>query len=273
MKKQLTAALVLVAAAIGAAAPSWAFQSVQRATVTAGTTVGGVKAARFTLNVRSINNQTANLTVGSSITWSSVVAGDGWKMADRLLVINSTVTDLNGGIQLYTENTANDASPKFTDPTPGVTTNPDSAAAGLVSAVDTTVTLPLAWSIKSSSKVVEGTDPLTSIGATDPNNGSASGANNKFQWLFVTDRYNSSGIDYNQDGDVTDAGDAAPFVDGSVYQSIVRVNGIHTGQGDTDIEVRPDGTNAFVYFESNFANALPQTSYQTTALRVEAFIQ
>jgi hypothetical protein len=264
---------VLVAAAIGATTPSWAFTSVQKATVTAGTFVGGVKVARFTLSIHDAVNPFS--AARSSVTWSGVTAGDGWKLADRLLVINSTVTDSNGGIQIYTENTAADASPKFADPTPAVTTNPDSAAAGLLEGTSGTTSnvLPLAWTIKSSTRVVEGGTDLTGVGATDPNNGATAGFNNKYQWLYVTDRYNVNGIDFNQNGNVTDPTDSAPFVDGAIYQSMVRLTGLHVQQDPTSIEVRPDGTDAFVYFQANFANALPQTAYQTTALRVEAFIQ
>jgi hypothetical protein len=58
-----------------------------------------------------------------------------------------------------------------------------------------------------------------------------------------------------------------------MFQSMVRVNGLHVQQDPASIEPRADGTDAFVYFQANFANALPQTPYQTTALRVEAFIQ
>jgi hypothetical protein len=276
MKKQLIAAFVLVAAAIGATTPSWAFQSVQKSSVTAGTFVGGTRTARFTLNVRNISNQNVNLVAGSSITWSGVNAGDGWKMADRLLVINSTVTDSNGGIQIYTENTAADAVPAFVDPTPANKINADSAAGGLVqgNSGSSSVVLPMAWSIKDGSRIVEGGTAATGVGAADPNNGPTTAVNNnKFQWLFVTDRYNTQGVDFNGDGDVTDPTDSAPFVDGSAYASMVLVNGIHVQQAPTDIEARADGTDSFVYLEANFAAASAQTAYQTTALRVEAYIQ
>lgn len=272
MKKQVIAALVLVAAAIGAAAPSWAFQSVQKTTVTAGTFVGGSRIARFTLTIRDTSNPFG--TNRSSVTWSNISSGQGWTMADRLLVLNSTVTDANGGVQIYTENTAADAVPQFVDPTPAVKTNPDSAAAGLLqgNSGTTSTVLPVAWSIKSSTKQVGGGNPATGIGAADPN-GNATGAANSSQWLFLTDRYDDQGIDYNNNGNVTDPGDAAPFVDGMVYISMVRVGGIHTGQSDTDIEGRADGLDSYVYFEANFQNAAAQTAYQTTAMRVEAFIQ
>jgi len=286
MKKQLIAALVLVAAAIGATTPSWAFQSVQKTTVTAGTFVGGARVARFTLNIRDISNQLVNLPITSSITWSGVQSGQGWTMASRLLVLNSTVTDNNGGIQIYTENTASDASPKFVDPTPSSTTNADSNAAGLLEGLTGTSSkaLPMAWTIKSTTRTIEGGTDVTGVGAADPNNGPTTGVfNNKFQWLFVTDRYNTGGIDYDNDGQIVlgdgsiDPGDAAPFIDGAKYQSLVRVGGIHVSQDSRPdplgMEGRNDGLDSFVYFQANFAEAAAQTPYQTTTLRVEAFIQ
>jgi len=272
MKRKL-AGLILIAAAMGATASSWAFQSQQKQSVLAGSHVGGQKVARFTLKIRDTSNPFG--VDQSSLTWTGVNAGDGWKIGDRLIVLNSTVTDSNGGIQIYTENTASDASPQFVDLTPADTTNPDSAAAGLLEGLSgsTNHVLPVAWSIKSSTKIVEGAVATTGIGATDPNNGSTTGANNKFQWLFVTDRYNTQGIDFNQDGNVTSPGDAAPFADGDPFISMVRVGGIHVQQNPASIESLSDGLNAYVYFEANFAQAAAQTDYQTTALRVEAFIQ
>lgn len=278
MKKMKIAVLALFAAATGATVQSWAFTSQGISTVTAGTFVGGAKVARFSLNIKNTANPFgANR---SSVTWSSVAAGDGWKIADQLLVIRSTVTDSNGGVQIYTDNTASDAVPQFLDPTPGPTpsnlTNPDSAAGGLLrgnAAGTTSEVLPMAWSIKSTTRTVESGDANTGIGATDPNNGADTGLNNRHQWLFIADKSNTAGIDYNQDGDVIDAGDAAPFVNGDVFLSMVRVGGIHVQQNPASIELRADGLASYVYLQANFAAASAQQAYQTTTLRVEAFIQ
>lgn len=268
------AALAFVVAAMSALSSAWAFQSQQAQSVTAGTTVGGTKVARFTLAIKDTANPLG--ADAPSISWTGVSAGDSWTIAKQLLVINSTVTDNNGGIQIYTDNTSVSAVPRFVDPTPTNATNPDSAAGGLLEgnvAGNTSVRLPMAWSIKSSSKVVDGANPATAIGAADPNTGPTTGSNYRFQWLFVSDKANTAGIDFNQDGDVTDPTDGAPFVNGDIFLSMVRSNGIHFEQGPTAIEPLADGQNAYVYFQANFTSAAAQQAYQTNRLFVEAFIQ
>jgi hypothetical protein len=274
MKKQVIAALVLVAAAIGATTPSWAFTSQLKKVVTAGTFVGGTRAALFTLNVRTVNT-TQNLPVGSSVTWSGVTAGQSWTLADRFLVLNSTVSDLNGGIQIYTDNTSATANPKFNLPAPSQPINASNSAGGLVRG-DGAQVLPMAWSIKSTAKVANGTDAATGIGAADPNSPTGTGANNPFQWLFVTDKGNTAGLDFNGDGDVTDAGDSAPFLNGAAYITPIRNGGALEVLQDGTLESSANtgnGRDSFMYFEANFAQAAPQTLYQTTTLTVEAFIQ
>jgi hypothetical protein len=213
--------------------------------------------------------------VRSSITWSGLTPGYGWKIADRLLVLNSTVTDTNGGIQIYTENTASDASPKFVLPLPADPINPVNNAAGLLQGIsgNTSTTLSMAWSIKASTKEVEVNDPVNGIGAQNPNNPTGSGYNNPFQWLFITDSVNTSGIDYNGNGTVTDPGDQAPFVNGAAYISPVRVGGGLEVLQDGTIQAETNGSNSYLYLQANFGNAAAQTAYQTTTLRVEAYIQ
>src|SRR5439155_3431456 len=132
-----------------------------------------------------------------------------------LLVLNSTVTASGGGVQIYTDNTASDAVPKFVDPTPADKTNNDSMAAGLVKGVSGTSSdtpLPMAWSIKDSSS--------TGVQAADPNNGPTSGPGNKFQWLFMKDKYN------NQD---VPGLNSTAFVNGQPFITMINVSGIHYG--------------------------------------------
>src|SRR5688572_25375879 len=131
MKHQIKVLVFAASALVGLTAPSWAFQSVKITTVTAGARTGGALIADYTMNIRDVGNPFgANQ---SSITWSGVnVPNTQWKIADRLILLNSTVTAGGGGVQIYTDNTAADASPRFIDPTPGDKTNADSIASGLV---------------------------------------------------------------------------------------------------------------------------------------------
>ncbi len=277
MKKKL-AVLAFVATAIGAWTPSWAFQLVQIETVTATAVTGGAKVARFNFVIRDAAN--VNGPNRPNLGWSGVdPLSTQWKMSDQVIVMASTVTDAAGGIQIHTDNTAADASPKFVDPTPGNLINPDSNAAGLLQGTSgvTSTVLPMAWSIKDSSRTVESGTVNTGIGAADPNNGPITAVyNTKYQWLFVTDKFNVQGIDYSGDGLVTpgpNSPDAAPFVNGAKYITMRNSTGIHFGQADGEFASVPQGQTNYVYFEANFLGSQVQQTYQTTTLRLEAFIQ
>jgi hypothetical protein len=282
MKKQRIAVVALLAGAMFAAsAPSWAFTPQGTSTVTAGAFVQGSRVARFNLAFRDVNLPLVSNPAISSITWSGIDPNvTNWKIADTLLVMNSTVTDSGGGVQIFTDNTAADAKPKFIDPTPTISSNTDSACAGLLYATSTTggftskVALPVAWSIKATTKTVENTDPTNGIGNTDPNTGSTTGYNNKFQWLFVTDRYNTLGIDFDNDGVIDPSdGDAAPFVDGAPFITLRNLSGLHNTQDPADFSGGANGQDAYIYFEAKWSGAEAQRAYQTTTLRLQAFLQ
>ena len=262
MKKMKIAVLALFAAAMGASVQSWAFQSVARSTFTAGTKTSGALIANVTVKVR--DNTAPFGADRSSVTWSGVtIPGTGFKAADRFLLLNATVTDVGGGVQIYTRNTETDASPKFQDPTAGDKTNSDSMAAGLVAGLpgttSTVTPLPIAWSIKASSQVI-GTD----LAAADPNNGPTTGIGNKFQWLYMKDRYNTANIVPLN---------FTAFVDGQAFITMINVTGLHIGQADTDFTAFLDGLNSFAYLEADFTTAAAQATYQTSTLTVESYLQ
>jgi hypothetical protein len=134
MKKQKLALLAIVAAVMTVlATPSSAFQSVQIATRAASVLTGGSLSASFTLKIRNTNDPLNPAVDLATITWSGVTPPTTqWKIADQLMVLVATVTDGNGGVQIYTNNKASDSSYSFVDPTPGITNNPDSDPAGLL---------------------------------------------------------------------------------------------------------------------------------------------
>jgi hypothetical protein len=278
MKKYIAGMLVAAAALVASVAPSWAFQSVSITTITAQTTTGGTRTAAFTLVIRNVGTPLTG-SVGT-VNWTGVdPLSTTWKIADQLLVINSTVTDAGGGIKIYTDNNHAAANPRFIPPT-AVSTAPTSVAAGLVKvpAVGTTTSeapLPMAWSIKTASKTVESGTVDTGIGAADPQTGPETATrDNRFQWLNMTDKLNwASGTDYNGDGDTTDPGDSGVKALDDPFLVMINKIGIHFGQAPTEFGAHPDGQNSFVYLEANFATADVQQAYRTNTLRVEAFIQ
>lgn len=280
MKRHGIAVLAFVAALAAFVTPASAFVSQKISTRSAEALVGGARTADFTMAIRNTNDPFG--ADQSSVTWSGITPlVTNWKIADRLLVINSTVTDTGGGVKIYTDNTGIGASPAFVDPTPGAIgtvnrRNSDSSAGGLVAddGVNSQV-LPMAWSIKSATRTVESGTVDTGIGAADPNTGPATATrDNKFQWLFVTDPYNwTDGVDFNNDGDVLDVGDSTPQALDSRYTTMIKHSGIHFGQADGEFAALGAGQNAYVYLEANFAQAAAQTAYKTSTLRVEAYIQ
>jgi hypothetical protein len=269
MKKQKLALLAIVAAVMTVlATPSSAFQSVQIATRAASVLTGGSLSASFTLKIRNTNDPLNPAVDLATITWSGVTPPTTqWKIADQLMVLVATVTDGNGGVQIYTNNKASDSSYSFVDPTPGITNNPDSDPAGLlkvpVAGTTTTSALSMAWSIKAATQTVG-----TTLLAADPNTGPTTGPGNKFQWLFMEDK-NTPPIDFNGDA----INDTTGFINGDTFVTMIKTIGIHTGQGPTDFQAQPNGVPSYVYFQSNFTPAQAQTAYQTNTLRVEAFIQ
>lgn len=266
MKKKI-ALLAFAAAALGAWTPSWAFQSVGRSTFTAGLLSGGVNTATATIVIRDANNPLGSPN-RSTMTWSGVTPpSTQWKLSDRCFVITATVTDAGGGLQIYTRNTDADAVPKFVDPTPGVTNNSDSNPAGLLrgnTVSNTGVVLPLAWSIKGSSAIIEGGTDLTGVGAADPNNGSSAAVfNNKFQWKFFKDRATPT----------IPATNSTVFVDGEPYVTMISIDGFHFGQADSEFAPLSATKRAFVYLEADFTTAAANQAYQTTTMTIESFIQ
>lgn len=277
MSKRI-AVFSFVAAALAIATPSWAFQSTKIATMTASVTTGGAKLATFSHSIRSVTNPFG--TNATAITWSGVdPLSTQWKIADQLVVINSTVTDANGGVKIYTDNTAADAVPRFVDPTPTNDNDPDSRAAGLLlgsAGTTSAAPLPMAWSIKASTKVVNGANENTGIRPREPNDSvipDLTGSDNPYQWLYMTDKSNWDGIDNNDDGDFEDADESEPLALDAPYVKMLNHVGIHFTGEDTTFGGHPDGSNAFVYFQANFLGAQVQQAYQTTALRIESFIE
>ena len=262
MKKLMAGMLVAVAAIIASAAPSYAFVSTGKVRVKATATTGGTNQAAFTLSARSV---VGNVVQGTTtITFPSVdPLSAGWTLGQQYLVINATVTDVGGGVKIYTDNTSAVAVPKFVAPTT-VSTAPTSVAAGLLKGTSGTTSvapLPMAWTIKAA---------VATPAAANPQN---AGDPNSFQWLNVTDAANwSSGTDFNGDGDVVDAGDSAPLALNAKFPTMISNVGIHFGQADTEFGAHPDGQDAYIYVEANFAGAEVLTSYQTTALTIESYI-
>jgi len=80
-------------------------------------------------------------------------------------------------------------------------------------------------------------------------------------------------IDYNGNGNSTDAGDQLVMTYDSAYVRMRTLAGIHFGQNDTDFGAIPQGSNAWIYMEANFSGANVLQAYQTNQLKIEAFTE
>jgi hypothetical protein len=264
--KRLLALLSVVIATISIGVPAaQAFTSVKVGVVTASATVGGTPIADFTLTLRDVTTPISGPT-RTQLNWSGVTASaTGWKIADQLIVLNSTVTDRSGGVQIYTDNKSGagtPADPQFVDPSPADATNSDSNGAGLIYADPsgkTAEVLPMAWSVQGSTKVVG-----TSLLPVDPNAPAATGPASPAQWLYMSDKGTTANIPSTN---------TSAFANGADFVTMINALGIHAAQGPTGFFSFPDGQNSYVYLQTNFAGASASSTYLTKKLTVEAFTQ
>jgi len=278
-------ALITAAAAILllGSTRSWAVWRPQAiSTVTATVTTGGTPSASFTLALKDVVNPA---TVRPNVSWAGALPNSTWKIADTMLEIQWSVTDVNGGIQIYTDNTNQTmtpiASPYFVDATPGDNAsdpnghNLDSNPAGLLQVFtglsSSTVALPLAWSIKTSTMVVGLDNAARGILPADPNGTVEIGAGNKYQWLYMKDKATPA-LDLDGDGSWTGSADGTPFANAESFVTMIKSSGIHGAQGPANFYADPD-RKSYVYLQGDFTTANAQTTYRTTGLKVEAFLQ
>ena len=252
--------LALIAAAVAAfSSPSWAFTPVARTTVTATVTTFGSKIAAVTVKIRNVGTPFG--ADQTQIAWSGVTPpSTQWKIADQFILLNATITDVGGGVQIYTRNMDADAVPAFVDPTPLDGTNVDSNPAGLLLGTSGTTgtRLQVAWSIKAASATV-GTNLLPA----DPKTGPETGVGNRYQWLFMADK-NTPAIPST---------DTSAFSNGAESVTAINVSGLHTAAGPAGFFAHPDGQNSFLYLQGEFTTAAALQTYQTRTLTIESFLQ
>jgi hypothetical protein len=279
IKKYVVPLLVLACTALMPKAGFAAFTSISRSTMPASVSFTGTGSVSINPVIKLASNPIGSV-VQSSITWSGVSIGaTQWKLSDDVIVLTSTITASNGGVQIYTDNTGSQGgtseSGSFT-----YTGSASSDPAGLVNANNPSAQpLSMAWSIKTATKTIEGGTDQTGVGAADPNNGSTAAVfNNKFQWLFFKDQK-------------TPAIGANPaFSNGEDYVISLDFRGVHAVQGAEDTNPIytsrsnsaggsqqffpvPTVTTSYIYPEANFGPAVTPASYGTKTLRLEAFTQ
>lgn len=218
----------------------------------------------FNVTLKNISDNVAT----STITWKNVSLPKSWVLADQYIQVDLDPDTTPWGLQIYTDNTASDASPKFTSAVTAGTVG--SNPAGLVDMTTTTKVLAMAWSIKAAtSTIVVGTNTYTipPLAANPNNNGLLGNPTdpNAFQWLFMQDRGTPS----------IPLANTSAFSDGNSFVAVKNNLGIHFVQGSTTTldssQFGAANSPNYIYLESDFDNAVTPRTYKTTTLRLEFY--
>jgi hypothetical protein len=196
-------------------------------------------APNFTVSILNRSNNAA----ATQVDWTNPLAA--WALADQYLSVETDSTIISWGVQLYTNNTASNANPRYTGLVSSFTQTP----AGLVNIVDTKSLVPLAWATRSNVSTI-------TVVAADPNNSSDP---NSFQWLIAEDQAQIAVPSLN----ATAFANADPFI-------TTRNNvGVHFSQKSTDFG--PADPPYRIYLEAGLGVSLAQQTYQTSMLTLELF--
>ena len=247
MKRYIPAVLILGLAALVPGRAMAAFTSISRSTNTAIAPLTGAGTVAMTVTLRNLSDNSTT----TQVYWSGVTLPTSFVRSGAYAQIDSTITAAGGAVQLYTDNTAADASPLFTYVGSTTSANP----VGLVDMTTTTRALPLAWSVKD-----------TTASAPTAANPTDSTDANSFQWLIMKDKQTPTNV----------ALGSTQFTNGEAYVTVKRVvdagnSGIHFGGADTEFGAAsaPD----FVYFQADFRNAVTPRTYKSNVMRFEAYTQ
>ncbi len=171
-------------------------------------------------------------------TWTTPSLPTGWVAANQYIKINCVPDYSNWGIQIYTDNKASNANPKFTG-----TGNP----AGLVCQTATTVALPLAW------RCVDITTNTLSVQQGAPSYPArlwVTGLGNQYPCFLWMEDKNTAGFTNNSD-----------------YVTVWNTSGIQTAEYAWSNATTP----IYIYLAADFANASTPNTYTTNKLTLEFF--
>lgn len=228
----------LVAAVFVACAASSVFAlGVENSTLTAKVVFEGEGEFAWDLAIRNMSNDTST----TSITWSGATPSvTEWKTADQYVLINSTMTGLNGKIRVYTRNKEGSEFKTVT-----------ASSENLGGLVGTTKIIPMGWRMVDLLKAdlnlaAEKAIPVVpdrKEGGAEAGAYASSYFLDKANWNF--DRVY---VDPNPDNSV----------DNIAYSSILTSGGMKYGSGPNDRGGSPTGTFA-MFISANFATAIYDT--------------
>jgi len=248
-------AIGIVVACLGVATA--AFNPVKKSTMTAQIAFTAVPSGTMTVALKKVSDNSA----ATQLSWSDVTpAVTAWKAANEYIEVTNTYNQTGWGIQIYTDNCATDADPRFYIVNP-TTVNP----CGLIATDDKKSTLPLAWRIMGDTTsyarlgIREVSDPVVPdkhhLESTDlPGVG-------YYPWLWMKDFKTPSIPSQYTDG----------FVNGEDYVTIWNENGVHHAEGPLDYYASPSPN--YVYIGARFTTATTPRTYRTSKLTVELFYE
>lgn len=230
--------LGLVMASVGIAMAD--FSQVSRSTTTAEAVITAGPTGTMSVEVRDLDGT----TVTTQVNWdsSAIVPGTTkWLCATQLLYVTCDYT--GGGIQIYTDNTADDAAPKWD----GVG-DPKNLLRYETGLSTSTAGLPMCW--RTPFGLLDPAADETLIEETGDHHLVDPASPLYYCWLWMADR------------------GAGGFVDGGDYVTIWRKD-----QGCQHAEYTWDLSCPlkYVYIGANFADAMALTTYRTTTLRLELY--
>ena len=256
MRKLISLVLAVCAVAVCSSFSFASFtSSITRSTYTASISITTGGTVTFSALLKNISDGSA----ATSITWSGVSVGSTkWKQSDVYLELHTTTTLVGSALQIYTDNTAADASPKYL----GQPSQRDPS--GLVGS-STTVYVPTLSS--TSLSMCWRVQPSTTQAAQTINQGTAgfpyrlwetTGGSGFPCYIWMKDK-----ATVNITGSNT-----TNFVNGDDYDIVVdSVRGIQQAEYTWLAATSP----CYIYFGANFTSAVSPAKYSTTTLRLEAF--
>lgn len=243
------------------------FASVMKSNLTATVTFtdsGSSQSSAISMHIELKNRLNNNSTTWIWWDASQIKKGEtDWRIADSYIVLYSTITNSTAGIQIYTDNKAPDADPKFTG------TGPFANPAGLVAVDSPNIDpLPLCWRVVD---VSTNTLDIVQVNRTDGNVTTSSLYCPAFEtasnpqdysypcFFWMKDRYTPSMPQYA----------TTVFENGEDYITVKDANGIHHAGGYNWGQTQsPD----CIYIGAKFEN-VNYGMYKTSTIRIEAFTE
>ena len=226
----------------GAAVAQTSVSSNTFTAVAASTSAGSVA---LSIQIQNLTGETT-----SQIWWDNSAITPGstqWRRADACIVLYSNITSSAGAVQIYTDNTAADANPKF------VAAGGNIDPAGIVDTSSASAALPMCWRMTDTS-----TTTLTIKQTADNQHLYSQELDPGFYCFFFMRDKGSSSITM-----------------GDAYLTMKQAfSGMHYSDGNTynnwsQNMLAPN----YIYLGANFSTAKPGKTYRTSTLRIEGFVE